>query len=50
MKSILCDLIMTIEKKKMGRPKKEVHGVALWIPSEYVDAMQKFLSNSSKVF
>lgn len=34
---------MTTEKKKMGRPKKEVHGVALWIPSEYVDAMQKFL-------
>lgn len=27
----------------MGRPKKETHGVALWVPSEYVDAMKTFL-------
>jgi len=34
---------MTVEKKKMGRPKKDKKGTYLWIPSDYVDAMQAFL-------
>ncbi len=34
---------MTLEKKKMGRPPKDTKGKMIWIPSEYVDAIQTFL-------
>ena len=43
MKSSRLGASMEKEKKKMGRPRKEKKGVAIWIPDIYVDSVRAFL-------
>jgi hypothetical protein len=35
--------VMTVEKKKVGRPVKDKKGALIWVQSEYVEAIKTFL-------